>query len=91
MMDLGKIKEIMMRELALFISISVVLVSCIISLAWYYVHKDASMKTNIDNAIAKGIDPIAVRCAYKSESDIVCSVYAATHGNTPTISSRKEK
>ena len=51
-MDLGKIKEIMMRELALFISISVVLVSCIISLAWYYVHKDASMKTNIDNAIA---------------------------------------
>jgi len=37
MMDLGKIKEIMMRELALFISISVVLVSCIISLAWYYV------------------------------------------------------
>jgi hypothetical protein len=53
MMDLGKIKEIMMRELALFISISVVLVSCIISLAWYYVHKDASMKTLLQKVLTR--------------------------------------
>lgn len=88
-MDLGKLKEIMMREAALFVSISVFLVSSIVSIAWYKIHKDASMKSNIDNAIAKGIDPIAVRCAYKSDSDIVCSVYAATHGTEkPSYSSK---
>ncbi len=88
-MDLGKIKEIMVKELAAFVSIAVVLVSCIISVAWYHIHKDASMKVNIDNAIAKGIDPVAVRCAYMSSSDIICSVYAATHGGEkPTYSSK---
>ena len=35
-----------------------------------------SMERNIESAIVKGIDPIAVRCAYKSQ-DPICSIYAS--------------
>lgn len=88
-MDLGKIKEIIMREVAVVVSIAVVMVSSIVSVAWYYIHKDASMKTNIESAIAKGIDPVAVRCAYMAQSDIMCAVYASTHSTEkPTYSSK---
>jgi len=38
------------------------------------------MERNIESAIVKGIDPIAVRCAYKAESTM-CAVYAA-HSNS---------
>ena len=34
---------------------------------------------NIESAIVKGIDPIAVRCAYSDARDVVCVAYGATH------------
>lgn len=37
------------------------------------------MSKNIENAIGKGIDPIAVRCAYASSADNVCLAYSITH------------
>lgn len=36
-----------------------------------------AMKSNIESAIVKGIDPVAVKCAY-GRADPVCVVYAAT-------------
>jgi hypothetical protein len=38
------------------------------------------MKSNIESAIVKGIDPIAVKCAY-GKADPVCIVYAASKKN----------
>lgn len=38
-----------------------------------------SMERNIESAIVKGIDPLAVRCAYKSDSTM-CVAYAVAHG-----------
>lgn len=37
------------------------------------------MSKNIESAIGKGIDPIAVRCAYASGTDNVCLAYSITH------------
>ena len=37
------------------------------------------MHTNIETAINKGIDPIAVRCSYANPTDNVCLAYAITH------------
>ena len=34
-----------------------------------------SMERNIESAIVKGIDPVAVRCAYRAESTM-CAIYA---------------
>lgn len=36
-----------------------------------------SMEKNIETAVNKGIDPIAVRCAYSTSSNM-CIAYAAT-------------
>jgi len=33
------------------------------------------MERNIESAIVKGIDPVAVRCAYKADTTM-CAIYA---------------
>ena len=38
-----------------------------------------SMERNIESAIVKGIDPLAVRCAY-GDNSWICMQYAGTHG-----------
>ena len=45
-----------------------------------------AMQSNISAAIEKGIDPVAVRCAYASKDDNICVAYAITHGSTPSVS-----
>lgn len=52
----------------------VTLTGCI---TYYNYQRDQSMKSNIESAIVKGIDPIAVRCAYAGNQDTICMVYSA--------------
>ena len=47
------------------------------SVTFYNIKKDEALKSSIESAIVKGIDPMAVRCAYGA-SDSVCLVYAAS-------------
>jgi hypothetical protein len=46
-----------------------------------------SVERNVESAIVKGIDPVAVRCAYANASDVVCVAYAASH--QPVVSTPK--
>jgi hypothetical protein len=46
------------------------------------------MHTNIESAINKGIDPIAVRCSYASPTDNVCLAYAITHSTVDAPSAQ---
>lgn len=39
-------------------------------------YNQISMAKNIENAISKGIDPIAVKCAYEQSSSPTCITYA---------------
>ena len=39
-------------------------------------YNQTNMAKNIDSAIAKGIDPIAVKCAYEQISSPTCITYA---------------
>lgn len=50
------------------------------SFAYYKNQELVAIKANIDVATAKGIDPVAVRCAYATERDMVCMAYAASKG-----------
>ena len=45
------------------------------------------MSKNIESAIAKGIDPVTVRCSYASNDDKICLAYAITHKtiDAPTV------
>ena len=46
-----------------------------------------SMERNIESAIVKGIDPLAVRCAY-GDSTWICMQYASSHGKESNISKK---
>lgn len=52
-------------------------ISLIVGITYVNSKRDEAMKSNIESAIVKGIDPIAVKCAYGHGSDPVCVVYAA--------------
>jgi hypothetical protein len=72
-----------MNEAKLFVICgTLVIMTAIGSIGFYNLQKDKLMSTNIENGIVKGIDPIAIKCAYDSNGTM-CMVYAATkHGDS---------
>lgn len=77
-LKLENIMKGIMMDRVFIISILVAVVSLIGSVTFYSYSQLQAMRFNIENAIVKGIDPVAVRCAYASEKDVVCVAYAAT-------------
>lgn len=64
------------------ISVALVLITAIGSIGYYNIQDRTLMASNIESAIAKGVDPLSVRCSYASGSDTVCVAYAASHGSS---------
>lgn len=65
--------------LAFIIGATMVIITAFVCTTFYNYHQTISMKSNIESAIVKGIDPVAVKCAYSS-NDTVCVAYAVAHG-----------
>ena len=42
----------------------------------YKINENNLMSQNIQNAMAKGIDPLSVRCTYAADTDNICLAYA---------------
>lgn len=84
------IQELKNNFLYLIIATTIVLVSAILSLAIYHYNERVLMSKNIEAAMAKGIDPLAVRCSYASHVDAVCVAYTIqTTPGTFTQTTRK--
>ena len=81
-MVLIKLKEIIMNDHVFTISVLIAIVTLIASVTYYQHAEMQAIKSNVESAIVKGIDPVAVRCAYASERDVVCVAYAASHQTT---------
>jgi len=67
---------------SVIIASSTVLISVVIVCFTFfmgYISEKELMSKNIESAIAKGIDPIAVRCSYAAPTDNVCLAYSITH------------
>jgi hypothetical protein len=62
----------------LVIALAIVVISAIIGATYYNVNDRILMSKNIDSAIAKGLDPISVRCSFVTNTDTVCVAYAAS-------------
>ena len=58
----------------------VTIVMCTVVIAGfnYNTNSQNNMAKNIESAIAKGVDPVSVKCAYETSSNAVCITYAAT-------------
>jgi hypothetical protein len=71
------VKDITVLIIAAFVAVCLL----IGGITYYRTQELEAMKSNIDTAISKGIDPIAVRCAYTEyRSDTTCVAYAVTRG-----------
>lgn len=82
MMEHGKGNNMENRAtlITLILGVVIMVVTFIGSMAYYNMQRDNNMKSNIESAIVKGIDPLSVRCAYSTGYDQVCMAYALTHG-----------
>jgi hypothetical protein len=68
----------MMEESKLFtVSLTVVILAAILGISVYHINDRNLMAKNIDNAIAKGINPMTVRCSYVRGDDPICIAFAA--------------
>ena len=59
------------------IAVASVVLSAILGLSVYHINDRNLMAKNIDNAIAKGINPMSVRCSYVRGDDPICIAFAA--------------
>jgi uncharacterized membrane protein len=60
------------------VSVVIVLTTAIIGAIVYNTNDRNNMARNIEAAIAKGVDPLSVKCAYETNSNPICITYAAT-------------
>ena len=59
------------------ICLTLVTLGAIIGVSVYQVNDRVLMANNIEKAIAKGIDPISVRCSYTRGDDPICIAFAS--------------
>ena len=62
--------------ITIIVSVAIVVVSIIGSIAMYNVNDRNNMAKNIDSAIQRGVDPISVKCSYETGSTSTCIAYA---------------
>lgn len=60
--------------------VSIVICFCAMlgSATYYNVVQQEKFAENIQIAMDKGIDPMAVRCSYEKTNDVICIAYAAS-------------
>ena len=64
-----------MNDNVLTVSIALVILTMIASTTFYHYSELKSLERNVESAIVKGIDPVAVRCAYAKQTDTICIAY----------------
>ena len=62
------------------VAVGLTMIAMIIGVSIYNVNDRSLMAKNNDSAIAKGLDPISVRCSYVTNTDTICVAYAAAQG-----------
>jgi hypothetical protein len=64
--------------LTIIVCSAIVAIAGIISIMTYNINDRNNMAKNIEAAIAKGVDPLSVKCAYEINPNAICITYAAT-------------
>ena len=79
-----------MEDRTFTVSLLIAIVTLIGSITFYHYSVLEATKSNIESAIVKGIDPVAVRCAYANERDVICAVYAGSVQSSTTAPTIKK-
>jgi len=62
----------------LIICVSVIIAGLIAGTFIYNINDRNNMAQNMESAIAKGIDPLSIKCAYETNTNPVCITMAAS-------------
>ena len=73
------------------IGVAASVLAAIIGISAYHITDRNLMAQNIDNAIAKGINPMSVRCSYVRGDDPICIAFAAKGDETVLQSASTKK
>lgn len=66
------------NAVVLIVSACIIALSVVVGIAFYNISDRSLMSKNISEAVAKGMDPLSVRCSYANSSDTICIAYAAS-------------
>lgn len=58
------------------VCIMILALAGIVSVSMNYINDRGNMARNIEAAIAKGVDPLSVKCAYETNPTATCISYA---------------
>jgi len=90
MMENGKEREHLMDNNVFTISMLFAFLGLVVSVLFYSYTEVKSLERNIESAIVKGIDPLAVRCAYSKKHDNICIAYAVSNNRNVSIPSSEQ-
>lgn len=65
--------------------VSIIASTAIGSLAYSEQQRNILMAKDIQSALEKGFNPMVIRCAYASQDDRVCLVYASTRPDSTHV------
>jgi hypothetical protein len=65
------------QSITFMVCFTLIIISIVGSVSYYNINDRRLMSVNITDAVAKGIDPLSVRCTYAMAQDIVCVAYAS--------------
>jgi hypothetical protein len=66
------------NTITVIVAATIIICTGIIAGIFYNLNDRNNMSKNIEAAIAKGVDPISVKCAYEVNPNAICITYAAT-------------
>jgi hypothetical protein len=67
------------------VAVTVVVLAAIFGLSIYHVNDRVLMASNVEKAIAKGINPMSVRCSYVRGDDPICIAFASKAEDITTM------
>jgi hypothetical protein len=71
-----KMKDYSSSFITVVICVMIMCMTGIISVSLNYINDRNNMAKNIEAAIAKGVDPLSVKCAYETNPTATCISYA---------------
>jgi hypothetical protein len=86
----AKVSDLIKLDSTFIICLTLIVLATIGSMGYYYITDRQLMAGNIDNAIAKGIDPLSVRCSYAKSDDLICVAFAASAQSHNVASTAKK-
>jgi hypothetical protein len=76
-------KDFIKIDSIVVVCITALLLTIVLSAAYYQINDRNLMSKNIADAISAGVNPLSVRCSYAKSDDAVCVAYSFSGRSTP--------